>query len=201
MLLIKLGLKEDEPVNKDPYKAWTNCLEQLDLDADIVFIGDSITANGDFQSLIPDKKVCNLGCFGDHIWDVTARIKSVEAVKPETICIMIGTNTLGCRSFEQSTHYYSAMADAYVSTFPDCKIIFLGLLPVAHNLELGSRTNANIQRFNDFIRKTAEGHNAEFVDLFDLYALDGELNPSCTEDGLHLTIDSYKPWVNAILAE
>ena len=197
-LLIKVGIKEDVPVNKDPYKSWSNCLEQLDIDADIVFIGDSITANGDFQSLIQSKTVCNLGCYGDQIWDVTARINAVKAVKPETIYIMIGTNSLACRTLEQAEKSYSVMADTYTETFPESRIVFLSVLPVTPKLEDGARTNKNISIFNAFIQSTAKKHNAEYVDLFLLYALDSELNPQYTEDGLHITPDSYYIWVDAI---
>jgi len=198
LLLVKLGLQEDVPVNKDPYKAWANCLNQLDIDADIVFIGDSITANGNFQSLIPNKTVCNLGCYGDQIWDVTARINAVKTVTPEEIYIMIGTNTLACRTLEQAMRSYSFMADTYISSLPDCKITFISILPVTAQLENGARTNTNIQIFNTFIRSTAEKLNSSYVDLFHLYVFDGALNPDYTNDGLHITKDSYSIWANAI---
>lgn len=197
-LLIKIGLKEDVPVNKDPYASWTNCLFQLNLDVDVVFIGDSITAKGDFQSLISDKTVCNLGCYGDQIWDVTARIGGVKAVKPEKLFIMIGTNTLACRSLDQSMHSYSVMVDKYVSTFPGVDIVFLSVLPVMAKSEQGARTNENILKFNAFIKATAGEHNATYVDLFSVYETNGSLNPSYTDDGLHITSDAYTLWVDAI---
>lgn len=197
-LLIKVGIKEDVPINKDAYKSWSNCLEQLNIDADIVFIGDSITANGNFQSLIQDKTVCNLGCYGDQIWDVTARINAVKAVKPETIYIMIGTNSLACRTLEQAEKSYSVMADTYAETFPESRIVFLSVLPVTPKLEDGARTNTNISVFNDFVQATAKKHGTEYIDLFSLYVLDGGLNPQYTEDGLHITQDAYSIWVDAI---
>lgn len=198
ILLLKTGLREDVPINKDAYKSWSNCLDQLDIDADVVFIGDSITANGDFQSLMPNKIVCNLGCYGDQIWDVTARIDAVKTVKPETIYIMIGTNSLACRTLEQTEKSYSVMADTYAETFPESRIVFLSVLPVTPKLEDGARTNTNIPVFNTFIQATAKKHNAEYIDLFSLYVLDGGLNPQYTEDGLHITQDSYSIWVDAI---
>lgn len=200
-LLVKLGLREDVPVNKDPYKAWANCLDQLNIDADIVFIGDSITANGDFQSFFPDKTVCNLGCYGDQIWDVTARINAVKAINPEEIYIMVGTNTLACRSLEQAIRSYSLLADTYVDAFPECKIVFLSVLPVLPKLESGTRTNANIQKFNEFIQNTSKAHNASYIDLFPLYALNGQLNPDYSDDGLHITGSSYSIWIDSIRKE
>lgn len=198
VLLIKLGIKKDIPVNTDSYKSWSNCLEQLDVDVDVAFIGDSITANGNFQSLIQDKSVCNLGCYGDQVWDVTARIKAVKAVKPETLYIMIGVNTLGCRTLEQAEESYLSMADTYITALPECKIIFLSVLPVAHSLEHGARTNVNIIKFNTFIQTVAKEYNVEYIDLFPLYFLDGELNQQYTNDGLHITQDAYHLWVDAI---
>lgn len=112
--------------------------------------------------------------------------------------IMIGTNTPARRILDQTKHSYSAMADKYVSTFPECKIIFLSILPVSAISEQGSRTNENIRVFNSFIQSIAEQYGATYVDLFPLYESDGALNPNYTNDGLHITPDSYTLWVNAI---
>ena len=90
------------------------------------------------------------------------------------------------------------MADTYAETFPESRIVFLSVLPVTPKLEDGARTNTNIPVFNTFIQATAKKHNAEYIDLYSLYVLDGRLNPQYTEDGLHITQDSYSIWVDAI---
>lgn len=197
-MLSKSGLKEDAPINKDPYASWSNCLSQLHIDVDEAFIGDSITAKGDFQSLIHDKTVCNLGCYGDQIWDVTARISAVKAVTPEKLYIMIGTNTLACRSLRQAENSYSAMVEKYVSTLPDCEIVLLSVLPVLPKSEHGARTNENIQTFNVFIKSIADKYGIAYIDIYSVYELDGALNPAYTDDGLHIKPESYALWVNAI---
>ena len=48
-------------------QAWTNSLRQMNVKADIVFFGDSLTYYGDFASIFPAKVVCNLGLRGDTI--------------------------------------------------------------------------------------------------------------------------------------
>ena len=81
-LTYKVNIKTETPVTSDSYKSWENCLEQLNIKADVVFIGDSLTANGNFQKAFPNTSVCNLGCYGDRIVNVRSRISTVSSLHP-----------------------------------------------------------------------------------------------------------------------
>ena len=63
-MLAKLGLSEYQTTNWT-LVSWERSLEQLDYDADIVFIGDNLTSGEDFQARFPDKQILNLGLSGD----------------------------------------------------------------------------------------------------------------------------------------
>ena len=74
-VLVKLGLKEPVVKTNHALLAWENCLEKLDYDADVVFFGDSITYQSDFQH--PGLKIVNLGYSGDTLSGI-ARAKGVS---------------------------------------------------------------------------------------------------------------------------
>ena len=45
--------------------SWNNCIKKLDMQADVVFFGDSHIAGGNFQKAFPDVKSINLGYIGE----------------------------------------------------------------------------------------------------------------------------------------
>jgi len=58
--------------------------------ADIVLLGDSHIANGDWVSLLPGRKVLNRGIGWDTTEDVLDRLDEVIARKPRIVVIQIG---------------------------------------------------------------------------------------------------------------
>lgn len=89
---VKFGIKKWRPdlsyicaVN-----GWRNCLEQMDVNADIVFFGDSITRNFDFRRYFPGYIILNLGIGGDNILSMSERTNMISSVHPIKIFIMGG---------------------------------------------------------------------------------------------------------------
>ena len=195
-VLAKLSIINEEPVYSDEYHSWSNCLEQLNISCDIAFIGDSITANGNFSEYFSELSVCNLGCYGDTIVDLESRVEQLSAVSPSKVFIMIGTNSLGCRTLKQCEQEYSEMIYLISSTVPSADLYFLSVLPVSDSAILGARNNRNICIFNQFIQNTVEDMGYTYIDLYSAYVVNGALNPSMTSDGLHIT--SYDLWVDSI---
>ena len=66
-----MGIDSDKCIS-----AWDNCLRQLNIKADILFLGDSIIYYGNFNILFPNKVVCNLMIRGDTINGLNKRIIS-----------------------------------------------------------------------------------------------------------------------------
>ena len=72
--------------------------EQSDDDREIVvFLGDSITQDGQWSEWFPDLNVTNMGVGGSTTDDVLARFDEVVAARPDEIVLLIGTNDLGTR--------------------------------------------------------------------------------------------------------
>lgn len=91
---------------------WTNTLNKLEYDADVVFFGNSITGGGNFQSYFPNVKTCNLGYPGDNIDGMMLRIGQIKAVSPEKVFIMAGINGLYLQTEAVFESKYQIMVDS-----------------------------------------------------------------------------------------
>ena len=195
-LLIKLDLIQERTSMNDAVNSWRTCLEQLDVHADVVFLGDSITRNGDFRSLFPTQRICNLGCAGDRILDIADRVSMIPVVRPRTVFVMAGINTLSCRTLKQALRHYSQLLEQLSKQQPCKQVVILSVLPVSADSRFCN--NKKILAFNREIRQMAEARNYVYIDLFSQYAQDGCLPPEYSEDGLHLKPDCYTIWADAV---
>lgn len=83
-LLSKAGIKVTDATDYS-LMSWNSSLEQLVYDADVVFIGDSITRGENFQEYFPDKKIINLGRSGDTVSGISERSYVISHFTPEMI--------------------------------------------------------------------------------------------------------------------
>lgn len=191
--------------NKTTVSSWNSCLEELNIDADVVFFGDSLTARYDWQKEFPEKKIVNLGLSGDSILDITQRVYMLNTVKPEKIFMMIGTNSLNNESkIDKYYNQYVKLCEKIRETVPSSELYIISVLPVSSsndNRFLGGIcgiNNAFIVKFNAKIQQYAEQNGLKYIDLYPYYVKDGSLNPEYSKDGLHITNEAYRFWVDAI---
>lgn len=52
--------------------------------------------------------------------------------------------------------------------------------------------------FNMKIEKLADEYRAVYINIFDLYTVDGALDSEVTIEGVHLKKDTYDRWYNEI---
>ena len=84
--LERLGIMKIDPTKRGDYwclQGWTNTLEKLHLDVDVVFFGNSITRGSSFEKYFPDVSICNLGYSGDNTDGMLLRVNQIKAVNPE----------------------------------------------------------------------------------------------------------------------
>lgn len=179
-------------------RTWTNSLRKMHYDSDIVFFGNSITAGSDFQSSFQDKKIVNLGYPGDIIPEMINRIEMVKAVSPEKIFIMAGTNDLVHVSIEKYIERYDSLITGLQRSLPDAKIYIQSVLPANHELASDYVPNTKVQEGNGAIKKLAESKGCTFINLYDLYELDGKMKKELSRDGIHLNPQAYDIWAEAI---
>lgn len=173
----------------------------------VVFLGDSITDDGDWSNLFPNSSVENRGIGGDTTLGVLNRLNQVIELKPSQIFLMIGTNDL-CfgRSISDTISNYQLILARFHTELPDTKIYIESVLPFNDTIfpSRNLRTNGNIRQLNVEIRKLAQLYNYQYIDLTPAFTgADGRLPAQYTSDGLHLDDEGYLIWreqINALVA-
>lgn len=162
--------------------------------ADIVMIGDSMVDSAEWDELLPNTSIVNRGIRGDTMGGVIDRMDSIYAVGAKQAFIMVGYNDLR-KSIPAN------------EVFASYKVIVEGLLkrgtqPYINSTILVGRElvewNEHIMQLNTLLENYAREKGLVYIDLNATLALNGELNPAFTTDGVHLNGEGYATWVRAI---
>lgn len=164
-----------------------------------LFIGDSIfTGFSGFGYLDPENVFAQVGlnpesAITKEINGVTAA-KKAEAMQPDYICIMLGTNGLAFLSTDYMAEEMSKLIDELRAVSPDSEIVILSIPPVTavHESENPEKLPV-ITDYNSKLEKTAEDKECRFIDIFTmLQDEDGYLAADYAEaDGLHFLGKAY----------
>ena len=200
--LERLGIMKIDPVKRGDYwsiQGWTNTLEKLHLDMDVVFFGNSITRGSCFEKYFPNVKICNLGYPGDNTDGMLLRVKQIKVVNPEKVFVMAGINGLHIQTEEVFTEKYATMVDSIKLAVPTAKIYLQSILPVNPSMKAGKVfSKEKIARCNELVQKIAEEKGCVYIDLYKLYAVDGIMPKELTRDGVHLYPEAYDRWAEEI---
>jgi lysophospholipase L1-like esterase len=160
----------------------------------VIFLGDSITAAGDWSSWFSGLDVHNFGVGGDTTSDVLQRLEPIIDLRPSVVIVMIGTNDIGMRAtVEQVVRGVENILVTLHREVPDLRIIVQSVLPRERERgEIVHQTNIHLRQFAPTVK-------AEFIDLWPTFAEDdGELKPEFSDDRLHLNDAGYAAWVEAL---
>lgn len=196
--------EEDETINDfDRYRdeRHANIMKNLSFSEtfDVAFMGDSITYLGDFENVFSDKNCVNLGVASITIRNLRSYLDMIVEANPKKLFLMIGVNSFLFRegNFYEVLADYETLIQEIKSLCPDTQIFIESVLPVAANMA-DFVPNTVIQEFNKYLVKFAQKYDATFIDLYSLYEVDGYLDESFTEDGLHLKEFAYQAWYDEV---
>lgn len=166
----------------------------IDSRPSVVFLGDSITQDGQWGDWFPDRVTHNLGISANTTDDVVARLDDVIALRPEAVVLLIGTNDLGQRkSVEHIVRNIEYLLVTLRRSLPGARMLVQSIMP------RGREFAAQIQDANRHLRQFAPSVNAQYLDLWPTLALeDGELDPALSDDRLHLTAAGYERWLDEL---
>ena len=173
--------------------------------APIVFLGDSMTDNGQWKKLFPRENVINMGIGGDTTLGILQRLDQVIDRRPAKIFLMVGTNDL-CynRSIEDTLTNYDEILSRLQKALPDTQIYVESVLPFNDRIFPAQclRTNDNIENLNKGIETLAARHELPYLDITDDFTnSNGRLDAELTVDGLHLNPAGYAIWHDNIYDE
>lgn len=207
MVLAKVGIVD---YNSDEYRhhieyrcieGWTNCLYKLQVSSDVVFYGNSITYESDFQKYFPHIRICNMGCNRDDLDDLIHRSFLIRSVRPKKIFVLGGINRLMDISLAEFQVKYISLVDTIRKQNPSAQLYLQSILPVNTEMELGNRYVEDVDKIkqaNQIIKKVSESKHCYFVDLYSEYQIKDSLPRKYTRDGIHLNPDAYTVWAHVI---
>jgi len=167
-------------------------------DVDRLFLGDSITARGEWSEFFPNEKVVNRGIDSDVTAGVLNRLDVVVKQNPKKLYLMIGINDIRQGINAETTHAnYEEILKRITSELPDCEVYVQSVIPA--NISTGI-DNKNVQALNEDIKSLASTYGCKYINVYDaLVDQDNSLPPEYTIDGIHLTGEGYKIWLELIL--
>lgn len=162
----------------------------------IIFLGDSLTNNGNWSELFPHNQVKNRGIGGDKTYGVLNRLDDVIAAKPDKIFLMIGTNDiLSGRSSSDVINDYDKIVSKILNTSPSTKIFLQSVLLINNQKSSFAKdSNVKIETVNKEIKSLADKYSLTYIDVSSILSQNGQLKTELTPDGIHLNINGYLIW-------
>lgn len=190
---------------KDRHEAKVKLTQQGDVD--VIFLGDSITQGWEGAGkAVWDKhfaplKAANFGFSGDRTEHVLWRLANGEMVglHPKAVVLMIGTNNIGHGSStpEQTAIGVSAVVHKLQESFPNAKIMLLGIFPRGTNADDPYRQK--VAQATQLFQPLDQEKNVYFKDIgYAFVRGSGQLRTLLMPDSLHLNEAGYGIWAQAI---
>jgi lysophospholipase L1-like esterase len=160
----------------------------------VVFLGDSITARGDWAAWFPERDAHNLGVGSDTTDEVIARMDAVVDLQPDAVALLIGTNDLGMRrSVEHLVRNVEYLLANLRRDLPGTRTLVQSIMPrMPEFAEQIHDANRHLRQFSPTV-------HAQYLDLWPALAIDDEqINPQFSDDGLHLNQAGYAAWLGEL---
>jgi lysophospholipase L1-like esterase len=161
--------------------------------AEVLFLGDSITEGWPDEYLV-DFKAANFGIGGDMTQNLLWRLRNGAAgrLDPEVVVVMIGVNNFGFSADGPQEVFLGVRANiAQVkSSFPDARIVLLGILPYGEQADTPERLE--VIETNARLAGLAVDPRVEFHDIGPAFLeSDGSISTEIMADFLHPTEKGY----------
>ncbi len=160
-------------------------------DHDIVFLGDSITANAQWNELFTGITVKNRGVAGDTTVNVLARLDQVIQGQPQKVFLLVGTNDLTHGPADRKASYqnYLTIVNRIINESPNTQLVLQSLMP------RNKAYRQEIESFNAFIEGLAASKDLRYINLYPHFlSKQGELKEELTNDILHINGEGYRLW-------
>ena len=166
---------------------------------DIVFLGNSITAQCDWAELMNNPKIKNRGISGDSTDGILERVGGILDKSPSKLFLMIGVNDLLFHKPQYVVENHKKIVALILKKSPSTQLYLYSVLPVNSTVRNIPIANEDILFLNKEIRQIARDNDLIYIDLNTKFAnKDGALFAKFTSDGIHLNGDAYLQWKKEI---
>lgn len=195
------------PENTFRYKERVSIFEEITVEPDMVFIGDSLIERAEWSEFFPNMVVVNRGISGDTTAGVLIRLDPLKIIVSEqtVVFLYIGINDLilGIPP-DMIIGNYRKIIETFKSR-ANKGLFIQNLMPLNENLCRHFRSNKyqldndSIKEFNRKLYELAIEMGVNYIDLYSwmVNSID-QLPGKYTFDGLHLNGKGYAHWVNLI---
>lgn len=170
----------------------------------IIFVGNSITDGGEWAELLGNSRAKNRGISGDTTEGVLYRLDNITKGKPAKVFLMIGINDLAAGVKKEQVFDNICMIAKKIRDASSKTTVYIeSLLPVNdhfHKFPNHVDKEKDVEWIDHQLKDWCHDNGFNYIDLFSHFALANEdrLNPSYTNDGLHLTGAGYMEWSRLI---
>jgi lysophospholipase L1-like esterase len=168
---------------------------------EIIFLGDSLTDQGEWQEYFQQINVQNRGISGDTTEGILNRLDEIIKSKPQKIFLLIGTNDFwyGSKNLSKAVANYRQILNLFQTKIPKTEVYIQSVLPIdrqKYNLNIKPQ---NLVQFNQEIEQLAKEFSYQYINLYDRFTdKEGRLSSQYTLDGVHLNGKGYLVWQKAI---
>ncbi|WP_414623048.1 GDSL-type esterase/lipase family protein [Calothrix sp. CCY 0018] len=197
----KINIQSDLNINSY-YKHKKSQFEILPKSNDsILFLGDSLTDEGEWVELLGNTNIVNRGISGDTTRRILNRLDVIIQTKPKQIFLMVGINDFvnEKKSIEEVLGKYKMILEELQKQIPHTEVFIQSVLPVNNNLTYFLQDNENVIKFNLKLQALAKEFHYQYIDVFSYLAdSENQLDVKYTTDGVHLNGKAYLIWKEAV---
>lgn len=202
LLILSTSLTKTFPSTLDSAKYKENLVYQLQTGlyevyktkkADVVMLGNSITAGCNWNELLGRDGVVERGVVSDVLEGFIARLPYVFKLNPKVVFVMGGINDLySGNSVETTFERYTRLITEIRNK--NIKVVVQSTLYVNPKWKLAKEKNVLVEALNNLLENYCKNQKIEFIDLNKQLAKDKVLQNEYTWDGLHINSKAYRIW-------
>lgn len=172
-------------------------------EGDVVFLGDSHAAVGQWSEFFGTTRVKNRGISGDNTEGVLSRLSPVLEGNPAAIFLFIGSNDVDKRykgfTVEETVANVEQIISGIRETSPSTAVYLMSAPPKSRNTSANLTETPLAHALNDQYELLAEELDIVYVDIERVLTdEDGTLRVDYTEDGGHLNGAGYQAILEVI---
>lgn len=155
---------------------------------DIVLLGNSIT-EGVPSELFDSLQIKNRGISGNRTEHILGRLAPIVDGTPAMIFLEVGINDLA-KNIPQDTiiSNFSKIIDMVRLNSPHTQLYIQSVLPTCGE---GKYLLPAIRSFNPRLEQLCKNKKVAYIDMYEQFEMDDQMNPNLTTDGTHLNYTGY----------